>query len=302
MKLLLGTIFLNLSWGVFACDVCNTFFEIIPNERKSSFGIYYSTIYRKGEPVMHTKHGGHLNWVGSELKEIFDTYDIRYRHAFSERFFGEVLLPIRNIYFGAESTQIFDRYGLGDMQFHGTYRIILPDVKKPINHRLDLTLGVDLPTGSWTDSINQIKIDPIYQFGSGSFDFWLSSSYVFRANNIGFSLSASYRRNTYNPLAYKFGDATLADVTLFYLLDFKKVKLFPRIGGFYEQGFAFLNRGTEDLHSGEKMTSLQYGFSLFYKQYQLNAIMRSVLLQKTRGMETRQWYSAQVALIYNFQK
>lgn len=299
-KLSLAFMALLLSHFAWSCDVCNTFFEIIPNERKSSFGIYYSTIYRAGEPIMHIKHAGHLQYLGMELKEIYDTYDLRYRHAFSDRIFWEVILPFRNTYFGAEGYQIFDRYGFGDIELQMTYRFIKPDVQKRLNHRLDVTLGADIPSGSWTDSINQIKLDPIYQFGNGSFDFWLAGSYIFRFDNTGFAASSSYRRNTNNPLAYKFGDAFVADLSAFHLFSLKNTKFLPRVGGFYEQGFSFKNRGVEDLHSGEKMFSVQYGFSLFYKQYQFNAILRNVLFQQTRGKETRQKYSAQVALIYNF--
>ena len=283
-----------------ACDICSSAFEIIPNERKSSFGIYYSTIYRSGYPAIQTKHSGHLNYIGSEVKEIFNVYDLRYRHAFSSRIFGDIMVPLRNTYQGINQTRNFDRWGLGDIQWQMTYRLVQPVIENPVNHRLDVSIGGDLPTGSWTDSLRQISIDPIYQFGSGSFDFWTSMSYVGRFKMWGYSIHAMYRRNTTNPLAYKFGDALIGDVSLFFLLDLGNWKIMPRSGVFYEEGFAAKDRKLEDLHSGERLISVQHGISIFYKKFQFNGVLRNVLFHQTRGVEVRQKYFGQFALIYNF--
>lgn len=300
MRFLALFIFAIISTKSLACDICASAFEIIPNERKSSFGIFYSTIYRNGYPAIQTKHAGHLNYIGSEVKEIYNIYDFRYRHAFSDRIFGDAIVPLRNTYQGINRTRNFDRYGLGDMQFQLTYRLIQPDVEQKVNHRLDVTLGGDLPTGSWTDSINQIIVDPVYQFGSGSFDFWGSLSYIGRIGKWGYSAHALYRRNTTNPLHYKFGDAINADLSCFFLLDFGKWKIMPRTGLFYEQGFSAQYRNLKDLHSGERMLSAQHGFSIFYKQFQFNGIIRNVVFHQTQGVDVRQKYFGQFALIYNF--
>jgi len=297
--LLLAFAFLFTTWA-WACDICSSAFELIPNERKSSFGIYYSTVYRLGFPQVQTKHSGHLNYLGSEVKEIFNVYDIRYRHAFSDRVFGEVIVPLRNTYMGLNGAKRFDRWGLGDIQLQGTYRLIQPNIERKFNHRVDLTLGADVPSGSWTDSINQIMLDPIYQFGSGSFDFWFMASYVGRIDKFGFSINGMYRRNTNNPLHFKFGDAIIGDLSMFFILDFGDFKIMPRTGAFYEQGMTSKYRNLDDLHSGERMISSQHGMTLFYKQFQLNALIRHVLFHQSNGVEVRQKYFGQFALIYNF--
>ena len=299
MRLAIFALFFS-AYQALACDICASAFEIIPNERKSSFGIFYSTIYRNGFPEMQTKHAGHLNFIGSEVKEIYNIYDLRYRHAFSDRIFGDVIVPLRNNYLGINRARNFDRWGLGDVQWQMTYRLIQPIVENPINHRLDITIGGDLPTGSWTDSLNQIFLDEVYQFGSGSFDFWGSVSYVGRIGKWGYSAHAMYRHNTTNPLHFKFGDAVIGDLSLFVLLDFGTWKIMPRTGVFYEQGFSARYRNLPDLHSGEKMVSAQNGFTVFYKQFQFNGILRNVLFMQTKGVEVRQRYFGQFALIYNF--
>lgn len=283
-----------------ACDVCLNTFETVPNERKSSFGIYYSTVYRNGYPMTQTKHSGHLNFVGSEVKEIFNVYDVRYRHAFSDRIFGDFVLPLRNNYLGINRSQLFDRWGLGDIQLQFTYRLVKPEVENKVNHRLDLAFGGDLPSGSWTDSINQIILDPVYQFGSGSFDYWSSFSYVCRIGIWGAMVNGLYRKNTTNPLHYKFGDAINGDFSMFFLLNFNKFKIMPRTGVFYEQGFSAKNRGLYDLHSGEQMVSTQHGFSIFFDKWQFNGTIRNVLFHKTNGVEVRQRYFGQFSLVYNF--
>jgi hypothetical protein len=283
-----------------ACDICTNAFEIIPNERRSSFGFFYSTVYRFGYPGVQTKHSGHLNYIGSEVKEIYNIYDLRYRHAFSGRFFGDIIVPLRNTYFGLNKAKLFDRWGLGDIQFQATYRLINPTDDKKFNHRVDITIGGDIPSGSWTDSLNQIMYNPVYQFGSGSFDFWASLSYVGRIGMLGYSLNSLYRRNTRNPLNFKFGDAINAYVSFFFVLNFKQWRLMPRSGVFFERGEMFRNRGVPDLHSGEQMISIQNGFSIFYKRFQLNGLIRNVLNHQTNGVEVRQRYFGQFALIYNF--
>jgi hypothetical protein len=300
MRLFNITVALFIATNSLACDICSSAFELIPNERKSSLGIYYSTVYRLGFPQVQTKHGGHLNFIGSEVKEIYNIYDIRYRHAFSERFFGEVILPMRNTYLGLNGNKRFDRWGLGDIQIQGTYRFIQPDIESKVNHRLDFTFGADFPSGSWTDSINQIILDPVYQFGSGSFDFWFMASYVGRIDKFGYSINGMYLRNTNNPLHFKFGDAIIGDLSMFFILDFGDFKIMPRTGAFYEQGMASKYRNLEDLHSGERMISSQHGISLFYKQYQFNGLIRHVLFHQSNGVEVRQKYFGQFALIYNF--
>jgi hypothetical protein len=302
MKFIFFTLGALLAFQALACDICSSAFEIIPNERKSSFGLYYSTVYRNGFPSKQTKHSGHLNYLGSEVKEIYNIYDLRYRHAFKERIFGDLVLPIRNVYQGIDRARKFDHWGLGDIQLQLTYRVIQPNAEKRINHRLDFTLGGDLPTGTWTDSINQIVIDPIYQMGSGSFDFWGSFSYVMRLKNMGLSAHGMYRRNNANPLNYKFGDALVGDFSMFFVLDFGKWKIMPRTGMFYEQGFAAQYRNLNDLHSGERLLSTQHGFSIFFKKFQLNGIFRNVIFHQTQGVEVRQKYFGQFALIYNFGK
>lgn len=288
------------SRGTWACDICASAFEIIPNERKSSFGFFYSTVFRNGYPGIQTKHSGHLNYIGSEVKEIYNIYDFRYRHAFSERFFGELIVPLRNTYFGINQNKVFDRWGLGDIQLQATYRLINPSDDKKFNHRVDISFGGDLPSGSWTDSLNQIMYDPVYQFGSGSFDCWASLSYVGRFGIWGYSLNGLYRRNTNNPLHFKFGDAINADASFFFILDFKQWKLMPRTGVFFERGDMFRNRNVPDLHSGEQMLSVQHGFSIFYRQFQFNGLIRNVLIHQTNGVDVRQRYFGQFALIYNF--
>ena len=300
MRIIALSLVVTLAHPILACDICTSAFEIVPNERKSSIGFYYSTVYRNGYPAVQTKHSGHLNYIGSEVKEIYNIYDFRYRRAFAERFFGEIIVPLRNTYLGINHAQRFDRYGLGDIQMQITYRAIKPESERRFNHRLDLNLGADLPTGSWTDSVNQIILSPVYQLGSGSFDFWSSLSYVARIGMWGYSFQGMYRRNTSNPLHFKFGDALTADLSLFFIFDFGKLKVMPRTGAFYEHGQKSTYRGLYDLHSGEQMLSVQHGFSVYYKKFQFNGILRNVIVHQTQGVEIRQKYFGQFAVIYNF--
>ena len=289
-----------ISGFTFACDICSSFFEIIPNDRKSSIGFNYTTLYRNGYPTVHTKHAGHLNLIGSEVKEIFDTYELRGRYAFTDRFFGEMSIPIRNIYQGVNKSARFDYWGLGDIQLQVTYRPISKLNDKGWNNRLDITGGFDLPSGKWLDSTDYILIDPIYQMGSGSFDFWGGLSYVVRYNYIGVSLQGMYRYNTKNPLHYRFGSMATADFAFFGLIKAGDFMLMPRAGLFYEWGEKSEIKGLWDEFSGGSILSLQWGLSVNYKQYQFNAFLRNTAMQISNGPEARQHYVAQFGLVYAF--
>jgi len=72
MRYLHLSIILFFSSQLWACDICSSAFEVVPNERKSSFGIYYSTVYRLGLPASSNLNiTGHLNYMDSEVKESF---------------------------------------------------------------------------------------------------------------------------------------------------------------------------------------------------------------------------------------
>lgn len=294
--------FVTWSSIVWSCDICSGFFEIVPNDRRSSIGFHYSTLYRNGYPVVHTKHAGHLNLIGSEVKEIFDTYELRGRYAFTERIFGEIAVPIRNIYQGVDGNQRFDFWGLGDIQLQATYRPLSKLSPSGWNNRLDITGGFDIPSGSWLDSSDYILIDPIYQMGSGSFDVWGGLSYMVRYKFIGFSLQGMYRHNTKNVLHYRFGDMATIDASLFALINENNWTFMPRAGVFYEWGQNSEIRGLIDEYSGGAILSLQFGVSVNYKQWQLNAFVRNTLRQISNGPEARQLYVAQVGLIYGFKR
>lgn len=287
---------------ILACDICSGFYEIIPNDRKSSIGFNYTTLFRNGYPIVHTKHSGHLNLVGSEVKEIFDTYELRGRYSFTDRIFGEVAIPIRNIYQGVNGNRRFDYWGMGDIQLQVSARPLSKLSPNGWNNRLDLFGGMDVPSGNWLDSNANILIDPVYQMGSGSFDFWGGLSYMVRYKFIGLSLQGMYRHNTRNALDYKFGDMATADAALFGLISAGDVKFMPRAGVFFEWGRKSEVRGLLDEFSGVSILSMQWGLSVSYKQFQVNMFLRNTMLQKTNGPEARQHYVAQIGLVYAFKK
>lgn len=302
MKLYVTAWFTMLMHLAIACDVCSAFYEITPNDRKSSLGLHYTTLYRNGYPQVFTKHSGHLNYLGSEVKEIFDTYELRGRYAFSDRIFGEVSIPLRNVYQGVNKSQRFDEWGLGDVQVQFIYRPLSILNEDGWNHRFDLIGGVDLASGKWLDSVNQIILDPIYQMGSGSFDLWGGFSYVTRYKYGGLALQPMYRLNTRNAHGFKFGNMVTTDLSLFSLLRKANWTFVPRVGLFYEWGARNEIKNLFDEFSGGSILSFQLGLSVNYKQIQLNAFIRNALTQRSNGPEVRQLYVMQVGMIYSFSK
>ena len=174
-----------------------------------------------------TKEGVFNNspWIA----ENFNTTQIWGRIPISDKIQITALVPYhsnnRNLVSGKQSIQ-----GLGDVTIIGMYKTleVLSD-SITVGHKLQFGGGIKAPTGEYY-SLNSRTLNPSFQLGTGSWDFLLVSEYVIKKDNFGLNTAFSYTFKTENQQHYQFGNQFNYGSTLFYLLDFDKIKFVPQFG------------------------------------------------------------------------
>jgi hypothetical protein len=164
------------------------------------------------------------------IDEQFNTIQIWSRIPITKRIQLTALLPYHNnsreLVVGKENIA-----GLGDFTVMGMYNLIQPkmDSTSHYSHKLQLGGGVKAPTGKYNVA-NNGTLNPSFQLGTGSWDYLLVSEYVVKRKQLGLNTAMSYTFKTENQKQYQFGNQFNYGSTLFYLLDFNKVKVAPQLG------------------------------------------------------------------------
>lgn len=129
--------------------------------------------------------------------------------------------------------------GLGDISLLANYTLLnnlnsnYNEVKNKVtttNHLLKVGLGIKMPTGKYDVAINN-SINPSFQLGTGSVDYFTNMQYVFKYNRMGVTNYLNYYLKTKNNKGYKFGNQLNFSSTFFYVLKNKKQHSFvPSLG------------------------------------------------------------------------
>lgn len=120
--------------------------------------------------------------------------------------------------------------GLGDLTIIGMYAIYqTQNDSTAYTHKLQFGGGIKVPTGKYNNA-NNGTLNPSFQLGTGSWDYLLVTEYVAKRKQLGLNTSLSYTFKTENEKHYKFGNQFNYGGTMFYLLDFNKVKVVPQAG------------------------------------------------------------------------
>jgi len=164
------------------------------------------------------------------IEERFNTIQVWSRIPITKRIQLTALMPYhsnsRALVTGQESIS-----GLGDFTVMGMYSLVQPKMDSTTNysHKLQLGGGVKAPTGKYNVA-NNGTLNPSFQLGTGSWDYLLVSEYVIKRKQLGLNTALSYTFKTENQKQYQFGNQFNYGSTLFYLLDFSKVKIAPQLG------------------------------------------------------------------------
>lgn len=113
--------------------------------------------------------------------------------------------------------------------------------------------GVKLPTGEYNASQNNVTSNSsnLFQLGSGSYDFNLTSMYDLRFQDFGINLMGNYRMTTTNRYGYKYGNKVNVNTQLYYKRRLaSKFSIAPNAGIQFERSSTDLNNGFEMPVSG----------------------------------------------------
>ena len=177
----------------------------------------------------YTSRDGIFNnspWV----EEHFNTIQIWARIPITKRLQISALLPYHS--HNRERTNGKETIdGLGDMTVLALYSVLpIPKDSAVFQHSLQLGGGLKAPTGKFNSENNKGSVNPGFQVGTGSWDYLLAAEYIVRRKSIGLNAMLNYTFKTENEKVYRFGNQLNYGSTLFYLMDFSKIKLVPQLG------------------------------------------------------------------------
>lgn len=173
-----------------------------------------------------------------KINEHFNTVQIWSRIPIIKKLEAQVFVP-----FHFHSREYVNKTtsikGLGDISLLANYTLVdnlnskyKGDTKNvsTTNHLVRAGLGIKLPTGKYNTAIDN-SINPSFQLGTGSVDYFTNMQYVFKYNQMGITSYLNYYFKTKNNKEYKFGNQLNFSSTFFYLFKTKKKHSFvPSLG------------------------------------------------------------------------
>lgn len=167
-----------------------------------------------------------------EVRTLNELLQVDIGYGVTERFTVQLAIPLINNrthehYDGISATNATGTFtredgssGIGDIRLIGRYAPVVTT-----RHLVVVVGGIKFPTGEYKlfnaeGSINEPTVQP----GTGSLDYLLSVFYDYqiRPHKLDSFISASYQITTENDLDYEFGDQTLLNIGLNYLLESEK--------------------------------------------------------------------------------
>jgi len=269
--LLTSMLALATSW-LLACDICNIYLGINPNDYQHSVGFYYRSRMLKGqfqESTFAPKHFGHTattTYYNRDIKELYDVYELRGRFYASPKLNIIASLPYINSYRSVDEVTEYDIYGFGDPMLIGNYQIYNTKCDHDsiqFVHRISVGTGVKFPIGATNKTYINRLADHDLQPGTGSLDFLLLAEYLFKYKSFGFNTISTYKINGANALSYRYGNGLNVTTNFFGLLNFKKATLMPSIGGTLESAGNDRNNDLKIKNSGGAIIFGQAGLSTY---------------------------------------
>ncbi len=227
-----------------ACDVCGIYLGVLPNDRRTSVGLFWRNRLMRGTTMLPNtsslllaKHGDHAaEGVPSTevpMTELVNVLELRADLRLTQRFFLLASLPLTNTYRGVNNYRVVDAYGLGDPFLLLRYQLVntkctTEEVRTV--HRLMVGAGPKFPLGR-NDLTSQGELmSPDIQLGTGSWDALASIEYAVRRGRTGGGVSALGRYNTANDRGYQLGHGLSLTGEVFHRFGTDTLSFAPVVG------------------------------------------------------------------------
>ena len=241
--LFLAGVLLGTSLPTWACDVCGIFLGIQPNDRSTSFGLYYRFRHLEGDlgGISLLKHGGgHSGEAAAAPSHYAEQYQVLEARAdiwFTQRFALMASVPVVNNYQSVDGYATADVYGIGDPFVLGRFVVAntrcLTDAPRTV-HRVTLGVGVKFPLGRTDMEFAEASVPHDLQPGTGTWDALASAEYMVRRNKVGGSLAVFGRYNGSDRNAYQLGHGLSTTAEAFYQVPLGSFTWAPSLGGYVE--------------------------------------------------------------------
>lgn len=191
------------------------------------------------------------------------------------------IIWIKNNY-SMEGNNLYDKnISLGDIQLISNF-VAWQKQKtksKSIYQKLNLGLGIELPTGKKISSNSDILQN--INFGSQSVDFLFNGLYALSVNNWSIVQQGQVKINTYNQDKFKFGNNYAYQLLVNYITFIKKSNLIPSLSTRVDIASKNLYNSIIQDKSGMILLSLQFGFQWSKKNYHVGCIVQQPIYQNT---------------------
>jgi hypothetical protein len=282
LKISILVVLLSLKSSIFACDVCNLYMGVMPNERKhrleflyrrSTFGGYINLPPNsygvkpatQPHPWLKAAHAADTiafdasKHFSSQDYEVFQNFEIRGLFFVHPRFSVLAVLPFSLVTKKEAGKNISQRKGLDDANIVTSFYPIWKN-KANYGHRLSLNLGVKIPSG------DALTSGFVTHLNTGAWGWLLGIQHVSRYKSLGLSSLLTWRFNQKNKQGYHFSDAGNVAFNAFYQFNYKDWVLMPMTGIWFEHSEGEYNAGRKVPNTGGDVLFTNLGLDIYFKQ------------------------------------
>lgn len=258
----------------FSCDVCGaangTFGQgVLPEFRAHYLGsrYNYSTFFLK-----YTHTG--TNEASEKIKDLYNRVDLFGRYNLNPRMNINLSLPY---WINSQHNEMSS--GIGDPVAQFNYRFLNQDsiFEGPT---LFLGGGIKFPFGAFQQQDSVLTTNQNYQFGSGSFDFLVTSGFFYQKNRTAWSAETMYKLNTPNNLNYRFGNQLNISLNLMYLANKNSWNLVSLAGIFFEDSQAHFQNTNRVFNTGGQALFGNLGVQIYRSKMRFSMGFQYPLYQK----------------------
>lgn len=191
------------------------------------------------------------------------------------------LIWLKNNYFENNKSFSEKKIALGDIQLLSNFMVWQKQKNnaKKIYQKLNLGLGIELPTGKKLNSNYDILQN--INFGSQSVDFMFNALYLINVKNWNIVHQAQTKINTYNQDKFKYGNNYAYQFLVNYMFYVKKSNINPTLSTRIDITSKNLNSNIIQNKSGFWLWSLQAGIEWKKNNYHLGCMVQQPIMQNT---------------------
>lgn len=282
-----------------ACDICNMYAGIMPEDYRNTAGVYHrfrtlGGVVEQGvvKPGGVSRHASHIpvdltsfNLERYEVQETFAVTEARLRLQFGQRFSVMAIVPLMSNTRRIDGVVITRSVGVGDPTLMAGYQLVNTYVADTaqikVQHRFGIYGGIRFPGGAMANTWQGKLVDFDMQPGKGAFDAILMAEYLFRVKRTGLSSTFSSRIGLATLTRYAYGNAHNATMALFHQIPLSlNVSLYPRVGTVAEM--ADKDRFDDEIEEGTGgyLVMAEYGCDFYYRSFSVGFSYQQGVINK----------------------